>query len=153
MQENNINNRGNKFNPFPGLRPFGIEESYLYFGREGQSDEVLAILEKNRFVNILGSSGTGKSSLMFSGVIPTLHGGFISNAGNEWEIITAKPGLNPIKNLAIGFKKHIESKSKEGEIDSTHSLINEYLFIGCDICIIYLNIRIIKPQVCFIIEF
>ena len=29
------------FNPFPGLRPFGIEESHLFFGREGQSDEVI----------------------------------------------------------------------------------------------------------------
>lgn len=128
MRENNIYNRGNKFNPFPGLRPFGIEESYLYFGREGQSDEVLAILEKNRFVNILGSSGTGKSSLMFSGVIPTLHGGFISQAGNEWEIISAKPGLDPIKNLALGFKKHIESKTNLNERDHAESLINEYLF-------------------------
>lgn len=122
------NNRGNIFNPFPGLRPFGIEESYLYFGREGQSDEVLAILEKNRFVNILGSSGTGKSSLMFSGVIPTLHGGFISKAGNEWEIITAKPGLNPIRNLAKGFKKHIEEHSPKNSIDYSQSLINEHLF-------------------------
>jgi WD40 repeat protein/energy-coupling factor transporter ATP-binding protein EcfA2 len=128
VRENNIYNRGNKFNPFPGLRPFGIEESYLYFGREGQSDEVLAILEKNRFVNILGSSGTGKSSLMFSGVIPTLHGGFISQAGNEWEIISAKPGLDPIKNLALGFKKHIESKTNINDIDHAESLINEYLF-------------------------
>jgi WD40 repeat protein len=128
VQENHSHNKVNITNPFPGLRPFGIEESYLYFGREGQSDEVLAILEKNRFVNILGSSGTGKSSLMFSGVIPTLHGGFISNAGSEWEIISAKPGLNPIKNLAIGFKNHIESKNKEGEADSAQDLINDNLF-------------------------
>ena len=28
-------------NPFPGLRPFTFEESHLFFGREGQSDEVL----------------------------------------------------------------------------------------------------------------
>jgi len=128
VQENKSINRDNNFNPFPGLRPFGIEESYLYFGREGQSDEVLAILEKNRFVNILGSSGTGKSSLMFSGVIPTLHGGFISKAGNEWEIISAKPGLNPIRNLAEGFKKHIEGKSQDENSDFTHKLINEFLF-------------------------
>ncbi|RUA28240.1 MAG: High-affnity carbon uptake protein Hat/HatR, partial [Bacteroidetes bacterium] len=127
MQHKN-NNRGNIFNPFPGLRPFGIEESYLYFGREGQSDEVLAILEKNRFVNILGSSGTGKSSLMFSGVIPTLHGGFISKAGNEWEIITAKPGLNPIKNLAKGFKKHIEEHATKDSINPSQALINDHLF-------------------------
>ena len=125
MSDQDLTNRGKTFNPFPGLRPFGIEESYLYFGREGQSDEVLAILERNRFVNILGSSGTGKSSLMFSGVIPTLHGGFISKAGNEWEIITAKPGLNPLKNLANGFKKHLEANS---EPDGIGALINENLF-------------------------
>ena len=33
-------------NPFPGLRPFKIEESHLFFGREGQSDEVLLKLSK-----------------------------------------------------------------------------------------------------------
>ena len=32
------------FNPFPGLRPFGLEESHLFFGREGQSDEVVEML-------------------------------------------------------------------------------------------------------------
>jgi hypothetical protein len=44
--------------PFPGLRPFGIEESHLFFGREGQSDEVLMKLAENKFVAILGASGT-----------------------------------------------------------------------------------------------
>ena len=29
-----------RFNPFPGLRPFTIEESHLFFGREGQCDEI-----------------------------------------------------------------------------------------------------------------
>ena len=116
------------FNPFPGLRPFGIDESYLYFGREGQSDEVLTILEENKYVNILGSSGTGKSSLMFSGVIPTLHGGFITKAGFDWEIITAKPGLNPIGNLAKGFKKHLEFKSSDDGSDEITNLINDNLF-------------------------
>ena len=35
------------FNPFPGLRPFGVEETYLFFGREGQSDDALVKLAKN----------------------------------------------------------------------------------------------------------
>lgn len=90
-------------NPFPGLRAFGVRESHIYFGREGQSDEVLRILGAHKFVTILGSSGTGKSSLMFSGVIPTLFGGYFSEAGSNWEVITARPGLNPIENLAISF--------------------------------------------------
>jgi len=28
-------------NPFPGLRPFEPDESYLFFGRDGQGDERL----------------------------------------------------------------------------------------------------------------
>ncbi len=53
-----------RFNPFPGLRPFLPEESDLFFGREGESGEVLKKLLKNRFVTVMGASGTGKSSLI-----------------------------------------------------------------------------------------
>lgn len=101
------------FNPFPGLRAFGIKESYLYFGREGQSDEVLHLLSRKKFVTILGSSGTGKSSLMFSGVIPTLYGGYFSEAGARWEVITARPGLNPIENLGKSFAAYAAQHPEE----------------------------------------
>ncbi len=100
-------------NPFPGLRAFGIKESYLYFGREGQSDEVLRQLSEHKFVTILGSSGTGKSSLMFSGVIPTLFGGYFSRAGGNWEVITSRPGLNPIENLAKSFAVYAARHKEE----------------------------------------
>jgi len=87
-------------NPFPGLRPFGIEESHLFFGREGQSDEVLVKLAENKFVSILGASGSGKSSLMYCGLIPTLYGGFMTTAGSNWKIVVTRPGGGPIDNLA-----------------------------------------------------
>jgi ABC-type transport system involved in cytochrome bd biosynthesis fused ATPase/permease subunit len=51
-------------NPFPGLRPFTFGESHLFFGREGQSDEVLLNLAQHRFAAVIGASGSGKSSLM-----------------------------------------------------------------------------------------
>lgn len=86
--------------PFPGLRPFGIEESHLFFGREGQSDEVLTKLSENNFVGILGASGSGKSSLMYCGLIPTLYGGFMTEAGSNWRIVVTRPGGGPIDNLA-----------------------------------------------------
>ena len=50
-------------NPFPGLRPFTIDECHLFFGREGQADEILVKLSENRFVTVMGYSGSGKSSL------------------------------------------------------------------------------------------
>ncbi|HBH24377.1 MAG TPA: hypothetical protein DDY13_13250 [Cytophagales bacterium] len=87
-------------NPFPGLRPFGFEESHLFFGREGQSDEVLLNLARHRFVAVLGASGGGKSSLMYCGLIPILYGGFMTNAGSEWTVITVRPGITPLENLA-----------------------------------------------------
>ncbi|REE02120.1 nSTAND1 domain-containing NTPase [Marinoscillum furvescens] len=87
-------------NPFPGLRPFGIEEGHLFFGREGQSDEVLVKLAENKFVGILGASGSGKSSFMYCGLVPSLVGGFMTDAGSNWRVVVARPGGGPIDNLA-----------------------------------------------------
>ena len=59
-------------NPFPGLRPFSVEESHLFFGREGQCETVLGYLTRNRFAAVTGASGSGKSSLIYCGLIPAL---------------------------------------------------------------------------------
>ena len=92
-------------NPFPGLRPFRIEESHLFFGREGQTDEVLLKLARHRFVAIVGPSGSGKSSFIYCGVLPILYGGFLAEAGSGWEVIVARPGHAPIDNLAEAVLK------------------------------------------------
>lgn len=93
-------------NPFPGLRPFTMDESHLFFGREGQSDEVLRKLALNKFVAIIGSSGAGKSSFVFCGVIPILYGGFLTNIGTNWDVVVMRPGGGPIDNLADALVKN-----------------------------------------------
>lgn len=93
-------------NPFPGLRPFKIEESHLFFGREGQSDEVLLKLSKNRFVGVIGPSGSGKSSFIYCGVMPILYGGFLTDASPNWEVVVTRPGAGPIDNLAEALLKN-----------------------------------------------
>jgi ABC-type transport system involved in cytochrome bd biosynthesis fused ATPase/permease subunit len=75
-----VDEKVSTLNPFPGLRPFKIEESHLFFGREGQSDEVLLKLSKSRFVGVIGPSGSGKSSFIYCGVLPILYGGFLTDA-------------------------------------------------------------------------
>lgn len=92
-------------NPFPGLRPFNIDENHLFFGREGQVDEILTKLSNNKFVTVIGYSGSGKSSLMHCGLLPALYGGFMKHAGSNWKIITARPGINPFYNLAEAILK------------------------------------------------
>lgn len=90
-------------NPFPGLRPFSIDEFYLYFGREGQIDEILLKIAKHRFVTVMGYSGSGKSSLMFCGFIPVIHGGFMTASGPHWHVVISRPGKSPISNLALSI--------------------------------------------------
>ncbi len=95
------------FNPFPGLRSFSMNESHLFFGREGQSDDVLKKLANNHFVAVIGASGSGKSSLMYCGLIPILYGGFIAKAGSRWSIVTSRPGNSPIDNLAEALVENL----------------------------------------------
>ncbi|OFX23090.1 MAG: hypothetical protein A2041_06150 [Bacteroidetes bacterium GWA2_31_9b] len=93
------------FNPFPGLRPFKVEESHLFFGREGQSEEILTKLSDQRFVAVIGASGSGKSSLIYCGLVPVLYGGFIGDKNSTWKIITTRPGNSPIENLSSAIIK------------------------------------------------
>lgn len=95
-------------NPFPGLRPFKIEESHLFFGREGQSDEVLLKLSKSRFVGVIGPSGSGKSSFIYCGVLPILYGGFLTDSSPNWEVVVTRPGAGPIDNLAESLLKSVK---------------------------------------------
>ncbi|UZR95875.1 hypothetical protein [Chondrinema litorale] len=95
-------------NPFPGLRPFRTDEAHLFFGREGQVDEVLDKLEENKFVAVLGASGSGKSSLMYCGLIPGLYGGFMTQAGSNWRVVVTRPGIAPIHNLNKAILKSSE---------------------------------------------
>ncbi|RAV99182.1 nSTAND1 domain-containing NTPase [Pseudochryseolinea flava] len=110
-------------NPFPGLRPFKIEESHLFFGREGQSDEVLLKLSKNRFVGVIGPSGSGKSSFIYCGVMPILYGGFLTDASPNWEVVVTRPGGGPIDNLAEALLKnndeYNQSDTEEKKIKRT----------------------------------
>lgn len=92
-------------NPFPGLRPFSIDECHLFFGREGQVDEVLVKLAANRFITVMGYSGSGKSSLMYCGLVPVLYGGFMTGAGSSWKVLVSRPGTSPIENMAESILK------------------------------------------------
>ena len=87
-------------NPFPGLRPFMQEEADLFFGRDRQSDELVRRLASRRFLAVVGTSGSGKSSLVRAGLLPSLEGGFMAGAGAHWRIAILRPQDDPIGFLA-----------------------------------------------------
>ena len=86
-------------NPFPGLRSFRQDEDYLFFGREEQTIELLQRLGSNRFVTVVGTSGSGKSSLVRCGLLSELLGGKMLQAGAAWEVAVTHPGGNPLALL------------------------------------------------------
>ncbi len=103
------------FNPYPGLRPFDTAEENLFFGRQRQTDIIVEKILHQKFIAIIGSPGSGKSSIINAGVIPGLIKTSNSDAGASWEIIKTKPGKAPIDNLArslaeAGPEKEIKDK-------------------------------------------
>jgi hypothetical protein len=78
--------------PFPGLRPFLESERAIFFGREHESDDIIRRLWWNgdSFVAVVGSSGSGKSSLIKAGVIPHLRR-LSANSASKLEIYSLRP--------------------------------------------------------------
>lgn len=87
-------------NPYPGLRPFLEHEEHLFFGREHQVDTMADRLSLTHFLAVVGSSGSGKSSLVNCGLRPALHRGLIAAAGSAWRVAQFRPGQAPIRALA-----------------------------------------------------
>jgi WD40 repeat protein len=87
-------------NPFPGLRPFRDSEEHLFFGRESQVDTMIDKLARTRFLAVVGTSGSGKSSLVNCGLRPALHRGLMSKAGTSWRMAQFRPGSAPIRAMA-----------------------------------------------------
>src|SRR5262249_39463653 len=86
-------------NPYPGLRPFEPEDSDFFFGRDTHTDELLHRLGNTRFLAVVGTSGSGKSSLVRAGLIPALYGDGLS-VGSHWCIAIFRPGDDPIHAMA-----------------------------------------------------
>jgi hypothetical protein len=92
-------------NPFPGLRPFREDEEYLFFGRESQVDAVIDKLADTHFLAVIGTSGSGKSSLVNCGLRPALRQGLMARAGTAWRMAQFRPGNNPIGAMARALGK------------------------------------------------
>jgi hypothetical protein len=82
-------------NPFPGLRPFRESEAHLFFGRRAHVEEVLAELARSRFVAVMGASASGKSSLVYAGVLPALRSGGAPRSGPGPAPSTTSPARSP----------------------------------------------------------
>ncbi|MEO7195243.1 MAG: WD40 repeat domain-containing protein [Pseudonocardiaceae bacterium] len=59
--------------PYVGLMPFDEEDAAYFFGRQRESDLIVANLTASRLTLLYAPSGVGKSSVLRAGVLPALH--------------------------------------------------------------------------------
>ena len=87
--------------PYPGLRSFAREEADMFFGRDRCIGGMAETLQETRFLAVLGPSGSGKSSLVRSGLFMHLEAGFARKAGSRWTFLDMKhPRTSPYRELA-----------------------------------------------------
>jgi hypothetical protein len=117
------------YNPFMGLSSFGKNQSHLFHGRSKEVLDILDILSwrrpKNgfsisinehlryytRWLQIDGSSGIGKSSLIFAGLLPEIERGGLCWREDitAWTVIDPiVPGAEPVERLAEAISKAVE---------------------------------------------
>ena len=103
-----------KGSPFPGLRPFTHQDAPIFFGRGRETDDLLDRLRDSAqgFIAVVGASGSGKSSLVWAGLIPRLLAGALEGS-ETWPWVRFTPGElsdNPFTALFNCWKTDLESQ-------------------------------------------
>ena len=88
------------FCPYRGLLPFREEDAGLFFGRETETEELVGKLREHNLVTLVGRSGSGKSSIVYAGLIPALRR---RADGRIWSILSLRPGPEPLHALVRVF--------------------------------------------------
>jgi WD40 repeat protein/DNA-binding SARP family transcriptional activator len=84
--------------PYRGLAAFREEDAPFFFGRESFARRLRQAVEEGPLVAVIvGSSGSGKSSAIFAGLLPRLRA---SGETGDWLIADFRPGARPFQALA-----------------------------------------------------
>ncbi|MBW4502614.1 MAG: WD40 repeat domain-containing protein [Scytonema hyalinum WJT4-NPBG1] len=94
-------------NPYQGLAAFGEEDAEFFFGRETFVNGLVEAVQKQPLVGVIGPSGSGKSSVVYAGLIPQLR------KEGSWLIESFRPGNQPFYQLASALVRQLEPELGE----------------------------------------
>lgn len=86
--------------PYVGLKAFDEQNHERFFGRRDRINDLVHLIRKERFLAVVGPSGSGKSSLVLSGLLPALHAGAVLGSENWHYFPSFVPGSAPLISLA-----------------------------------------------------
>ncbi len=93
--------------PYRGLFAFREEDAHYFFGREEFTEKLVTAVGQQNLLPIIGPSGSGKSSVIFAGLIPALR------QEEKWLICALRPGSQPLQALSAAFLRHLEPNLSE----------------------------------------
>jgi WD40 repeat protein len=92
--------------PYRGLLAFREEDARFFFGREAFTEQLAAAVAKRSLVTVIGSSGSGKSSVVFAGLAPRLR-------ADGWLVVPFRPSDRPFQALAAALVPLLERGMSE----------------------------------------
>jgi len=96
-------------NPYKGLSNFEEDDQNVFFGRDEIRDKLFAGVCSSPLLCLVGSSGSGKSSLVYAGLVPRLRG-----AG--WLIVPFRPRNRPLDELQQALEELLKSQPRAAAI-------------------------------------
>lgn len=85
--------------PWRGLEAYGVEDARRFAGRERLVAELVASLAASPVLALVGSSGSGKSSVLHAGLLAAL-GADALPGSSGWRVVALRPGEHPMRELA-----------------------------------------------------
>ena len=92
--------------PYRGLLPFREQDAGLFFGRERFVTELVQKVGQRNATNVvavIGRSGSGKSSIVYAGLFPTLRREKGLGDQSVWRIVRLRPYAEALHQLAAAF--------------------------------------------------
>jgi len=83
--------------PYRSLFHFGPGDAEYFFGRESFVETLVQAIQTRNFIPLLGASGSGKSSVVFAGLVPKLQ------QIGHWQFTYFRPGSDPFYGLAMAL--------------------------------------------------
>lgn len=91
-------------NPYKGLRAFQEADEDDFYGRDSLIQRLLDRFSSARFMAVVGPSGSGKSSAVRAGLLPTLRRGRLPGS-DAWFVVDMTPGAHVYDELAAALLK------------------------------------------------
>lgn len=108
--------------PYKGLRAFTREDTADFFGRDTLMQELTETLQEaltaekpgrsgTRWLTAIGPSGSGKSSVVLAGLLPSLQRGSLTDS-EEWVYLEPiVPGKRPLESLVLTLASCLRERS------------------------------------------